>query len=81
MIVTICPYCEQLANWLTHTTRQYEVPKSGDISVCSRCSECSIFDLTSPTNLRLPTLAELAQISSKPEVRDARADILSGKHS
>jgi hypothetical protein len=75
MMITICPYCENVSNHQTPVGELSGRPENGDASVCAGCGEIAIFDSTAPTNVRKPTEGEEVAIASSDEVKQARATI------
>jgi hypothetical protein len=75
MMTTICPHCDALSNHQTPVSEGIDTPENGDASICAACGEVSVFDDACPTNLRLPTDDEQAEITACPEVSEGRAVI------
>ena len=48
------------------------VPKDGDITLCIRCGEWSVFASTDPSGIRRPTIEEFMEIGEDPRCRKLR---------
>lgn len=63
----LCPYCRENVSFSTEViTKEGErenTPKNGDISICIRCAEISIYD-NNGAILRKPTKEELREMNS-----------------
>ena len=69
--VSTCPWCSQTHELATSIDGD-AVPEAGDITLCVRCGEWSIFSDTPPV-LRKPTDAEFLEIGTNEMMRRMRA--------
>lgn len=72
-VVTVCPYCER-RNDACSCVEGGHAPVDGDVTMCAYCGKWAVFDNSTSTGVRLPTLAEVKTLATDRLV--LRASIL-----
>jgi hypothetical protein len=67
---TICPFCNQHHEAVTHGRGRDEFPEDGDVTLCFGCGEFCVFDSDAYGGLRKPTKKEQRAIARDDEVQE-----------
>jgi hypothetical protein len=71
--VIVCPYCGAEMNGSLAVTSDHR-PAPGDVSICIDCAGVAFYG--EGLRLRLPTIAERAELEGDPEIARAVAAVL-----
>lgn len=70
---TICPFCLYACTSATPADHDHEsAPEDGDISLCIKCGEWSVFDSAQAHKMRKPSWPEYQRIAADKELRRMR---------